>query len=150
MRDIQFQFQRGFSFIEVMLSVAIITALATLAIPVYRTLQIKNDLDIAAQVSVQSVRRAQLQAQSSDGDTSWGLKVASGAITVFKGTSYAARDTTYDETYDLPTSITPSGVTEIVFAKFTGLPNTSGNLVLTPSSGVATTVVINAKGFASY
>jgi len=40
--------KRGFTLPELLLSVAIIGALAGLSLPVYRSLMMKNDLDIAA------------------------------------------------------------------------------------------------------
>ncbi len=133
-----------------LLSVAAITIIAGISVPVYQSFQNRNDLDIATVAIAQSVRRAQLLAQAVDGDVSWGVKIQSGSIAVFKGTSYAARDTTFDETFDVPTSITPSGVSEIVFAKFTGLPATTGTTTLTSNINETRTITINAKGMVGY
>lgn len=135
----------GFTLLELLLSVAIISALAGLSLPVYRTLLQKNDLDIAAVTIAQSMRRSQLLSQAVDGDTTWGVKVQSGNIVVFKGASYAARDTTFDETFDVPGTIGVGGATEIVFGKFTGLPQTTGVINLSTESD-ARSVSINEKG----
>lgn len=136
---------KGFTLIELLLSVAIISALAGLSLPVYRTLLSKNDLDISATVTASSLRRAQALSQAVDGDTTWGVKAQTGSIVLFKGASYAARDTTYDETFGVPTSIGFGGVSEIVFAKLTGLPQTTGTINLSTESD-ARSVSINEKG----
>jgi len=140
----------GFTLIEILLSIAAITIIAGISIPIYQLFQVRNDLDIATVEIVQSVRRAQILSQAVDGDTSWGIKIQSGSIIVFKGVSYAARDATFDELFDVPTSMTPSGVSEIVFTKFTGLPQTTGTITLTSNANETRTITINAKGMVSY
>jgi prepilin-type N-terminal cleavage/methylation domain-containing protein len=140
---------RGFTLLELLLSVAIISLLAGLSLPVYRTLLTKNDLDIAAQVSASSLRRAQNLSQSVDGDITWGTKIQSGSIVMFKGASYAGRDTAYDEIFTIPSSITFSGVSEVVFAKLTGLPQATGTVNLSTENDTRT-VTINEKGMVEY
>lgn len=141
--------ERGFTLLELLLSVAVISALAGLSLPVYRTLLQKNDLDIAAVTIAQSLRRSQMMSQAVDGNTTWGVKIQSGSIVLFKGASYAARDTTFDETFDVPTSIGVSGTTEYVFSKLTGLPQATGTVNLSTESD-ARAVTLNAKGMVNY
>lgn len=141
--------QRGFTLLELLLFVAIISLLAGLSLPVYRTLLSKNDLDIAATVTASSLKRAQVLSQSVDGDITWGVKVQSGNIIVFKGTSYVARDASYDENFDLVTSIAPSGTTEYVFSKLSGLPQAIGTVILITENDTRT-VTINEKGMVDY
>ena len=140
----------GFTVLEVLLSLALIAVILGAGIPVYQSLQVRNDLDIAATTVAQSVRRAQILAQASDGDTSWGVDVRSGSITIFKGASYASRDASYDETFTLPTSLTPSGTLDYVFAKFTGVPDTTGTVTLTSNLNEIRTLTITSKGTVSY
>lgn len=140
----------GFTLIEVMLSLAAIGIIAGISVPIYQSFQVRNDLDIATIELAQGARRAQLLAQAVDGDTSWGIKIQSGSLAIFKGTSYAARDATFDELFEVPTSLTPSGVSEIVFTKFTGLPQITGTMTLTANTNEARTITINAKGLVSY
>jgi hypothetical protein len=111
---------------------------------------VRNDLDIAAVTTAQSLRRAALLSQAVDGDTSWGVKIQTGNITLFKGISYVARDITYDEVSNLPTSITPSGLSEIVFTKFSGLPGSTSTITLTSNANETRTITINPKGMVSY
>lgn len=139
----------GFTLLELLLSVAIISLLAGFSLPVYRTLIKKNDLDIAINSITASLRRAQILSQAVDGDTTWAVNVQSGSIVMFKGVSFAARDTNFDETFDVPNTIGMSGVTEIVFAKFTGFPQTTGTINLSTESDTRS-VSINEKGTITY
>lgn len=141
---------KGFTLIEVLLSAALIAIIAGLSAPVYQSFQVKNDLDIAQNTAGQTLRRAQILSQSVDGDVSWGVKMQSGSIVLFKGASYAARDAGFDEIFDVPSNIIPSGLTEIIFAKFSGLPQSAGTAALTAPTGEIKTITINEKGTVLY
>jgi prepilin-type N-terminal cleavage/methylation domain-containing protein len=136
---------QGFTLLEILLCVAMIGIIAGVTAPLYNGMLTKNDLDIATTTVVQSVRRAQILSQGMERDSSWGVKVQSGSIVIFKGTSYATRDTTLDETTPMPTIIGVSGTTEYVFNELTGTPQTTGSLTLTSNSS-SKTITINAKG----
>ncbi len=105
-----------------------------------------NDLDLAIATTTQNLRSAQLRSRGSDGDAQWGVFVGNGAITLFRGASFAARNSAYDETTDLASTITPSGLTEINFAKNTGLPISSGVVTLTHAVIGKKQLFINSLG----
>lgn len=140
----------GFTLIEVLLSVAVMSIVAGLSAPLYHSFQARNELDITATTVAQSMRRAQVFAQGSDGDISSGVRVQLGSVTVFRGATYASRDASLDEIFEVPPSITPSGVEEIVFTKFTGLPTATGTTTLTSNTNEIRTININAKGMVTY
>lgn len=140
----------GFTLIEMILSVTMIGIMTAIIVPIYYSFQVRNDLDIAAVTAAQSFRRAALLSQAVDGDASWGAKIQAGNITVFKGISYVGRDIAYDEVSNLPTSITPSGLSEIVFTKFSGLPGSTGTVTLTSNANETRTITINPKGMVNY
>lgn len=142
--------KNGFTMLEVLLTVATISILAVISMPIYQNFQVRNDLDIAVSATAQSLFRAQALAVGMDGDTTWGVRVQSGRIVLFKGASYVARDTTYDELFTVPASITPSGVQEVVFTKFTGLPQTTGTFILTSNTNEIRNITINSKGMVTY
>ena len=141
---------KGFTLLELILVVATITVLAAVAIPVYSLLQVKNDLNVAANTTLQTLRRAQILSQAVDGDSSWGVKLQQTDIALFKGTSYSLRDTTFDEIYTLSGNVTPSGVSEVVFSKLLGNPSTTGTLILTSSNNEVQNIALNEKGFLEY
>jgi prepilin-type N-terminal cleavage/methylation domain-containing protein len=141
---------KGFTLIEVLLVIAVITIIAGLTLPISQLYQNKNDLQVATQITVQSLRRAQILSQSQEYDDTWGVNIASGTISIFRGASYAGRTDGFDEDFTISTGITPSGVSEVVYAKLTGLPGTTGTITLTAGNGDASNVVVNAKGMISY
>lgn len=141
---------KGFTLIELILVVATITALSIISIPVYSLLQVRNDLDVATNTAVQTLRRAQLLSQSVDGDSSWGVNLGQNNITLFKGVSFTLRDTNFDEVYTLSGNVTFSGISEVVFSKLLGNPATTGTIVLTTSNNETQNITLNSKGFLDY
>lgn len=142
--------ESGFTLIELLLTVVMLGVLVGIGISAYTTLFYKNDLDVAKNQTALSMGRASFLSRAAYGDTTWGVKILSGSVIVFKGASYAARDTSSDEVYSIPSSITISGTTEYVFAKMTGLPTSTGSVTLTATSGDSKTITINAKGTVQY
>jgi len=136
--------------LEILLSIALISILVGVSLPVYYTLFSRNDLDVAKNQVSQSLGRASFLSGASVGDTNWGVKVLSGNIVIFKGTSYSGRDTNYDEIYGISSSIVPSGLSEVVFYKMTGYPLSTGSIILTSTNGETRTITINSKGSVSY
>jgi len=138
--------KNGFTIIELLLSISIIVILSGILIPVSRSFQLLNDLDVAVNTVVQTLRRAQILSQSMDGDNSWGVYIQSGDITLFQGISYVSRDSSFDEVFHLASVITVSGLAEIIFDKFSGTTQTVGTLVLTSANNEVREIVINEKG----
>lgn len=137
--------------LELLLVMASITIIASLSLPIYSALQPRNDLNVATNVTAQSLRRAQLLSQSGSGNTTWGVKVQPGSIVVFKGANYTSRDAAYDEIFPIAGNISVSGISEVVFDKTIGNAQTTGNLTLiSPLNGENLTVNINAKGTVTY
>ena len=140
----------GFTLLELLLSIGVIGILTALSVPVWSRMIGPNDLIVAASETMASIDRAEVLSQAVTGDSTWGVKIQSGSVTLFQGATYATRSTGFDETYTLPSTITASGVGEIVFAKVTGLPGTTGTITLTGLNGEARSLTINAKGTVDY
>ncbi len=142
---------RGFTLIEILLSVAIISLVTGMSLPLLASFNDRNDLDLTTQSIVSQLRRAQTYARGMSGDSQWGVHTPNGSATFFKGTAYASRDAAYDEPTDISTTITVGGLSDIIFAKLDATPSTTGNITLTNANTNETrTVTINAKGMVSY
>jgi len=141
---------QGFTLVELLLCVAIISLLAGLSIPVSESFNRNNDLDIATQLLASGLRRAEAYARASNTDNAWSVEVQSSTVTLFQGTSFGGRNTAYDEAFSLPGTITPSGTTEVQFSKFAATPNTSATITLTSTTNNTRTVTVNAKGMVDY
>ncbi len=74
----------------------------------------------------------------------------SNKITIFKGTSFLGRDSSFDETFETPSISNVSGLTELVFQKFSGEPITTGDIILKSVDDETKKISIGAKGVLSY
>ena len=142
--------QSGFTLLELLLSVSIITMLAGIGLPVYESFVRRNDLDQTTTSVVALVRRAQTYATSVYGDSAWGVSFSSSGATLFKGTVFSSRDTNFDEVVSMPGSVTQSGLGEVQFAKFSATPSTTGSVTLTSTINDSRTITVNAKGMVAY
>jgi len=81
--------------------------------------------------------------------TRWGVKFNPGFITLFKGASYATRDTAEDEVTNISGSITFSYNGEVIFEQLTGDPSLDVALNIT-NAGDTRSLTMNEKGTVSY
>jgi len=136
---------KGFTLIELMLVTALMLALGSFLFPVsasYLQTQVLEDTvnDLTA-----VLRRAQIQASLEKDDSAFGVKILSDEYVLFSGDSYATRSTDEDETFALSSTLSMSGITEVVFAKLSGIPNTTGSITLSLGE-TSQDITINAYG----
>lgn len=141
--------ERGFSLLEVLLSMAIIGVLAGVSLPIYNSFVVRNDLDLTTQQVANILRRAQTYARGMKDDSGWGVRIQSSSVTLYKGSSFTGRNTNFDEILALSSS-TATGLGDVQFAKLTAAPNTTGSITLTSNANDIRTVTLNAKGVVSY
>jgi prepilin-type N-terminal cleavage/methylation domain-containing protein len=139
----------GFSLVEVIVVVGLLAFFGSVVGPVYKTVQTKGNLDIATVGTVSAIRRAQVAAESGNADSAWGVKISATSTIVFAGNSFDTRNVIYDEKIDMPSSITVSGTSEIIFSKFSGLPQPIGTTTLTSLFG-SKNIILNNAGTISY
>ena len=143
-------FTRGFTLPEVLLSVALLTIIGGMSMPMYRVFMVRDQLDSAATTLAQNLRRAQSLSRAGSGDMTWGVHVGVGSILIYKGSNYVLRDSSFDENTSIPTTIVPTGVNEITFSKVTGVPSATGTFILTSQANETRTITINEKGMVDY
>ena len=142
--------RKAFTLVEILLSVGLLLLLSGISLPVFQGMILKNDLETATNYTVKALHIAQLNSQAVKTDHNWGIKLQSGLVTIFNGATYASRDTTYDQTYDLSSNISLAGLNEIVFSKLTGEPIQFGNINISTNYNDSKTISINSKGIINY
>jgi len=142
--------KKGFTLLEITLSIGLLAILSVIALPVYRSFQLNTESANTSTIVAQSMRRASALSRAGQDDTTWGVNVQPGTVTVFRGASYATRDTTYDEDFDIPSNVSVSGLSEVVFDALTGNSASTGVLTLTDVNGGVKTVTVNENGMVEY
>ena len=136
---------KGFTLFEILIVLGILAVLMSLTLPMGLGFYGSQQLGSGSQGIVQALRKAQLQAISQERDSSFGVYLAGHNYILFKGSSYASRDPLYDEVSDIPQILNVSGLSEVVFSKLEGIPNMTGDIVLT-GGGNTVKININAAG----
>lgn len=141
--------QSGFTLIELLVVVAVMGMLILFAEPSLHLFEEQMNIADTTTAYAQMLRRAQALAEAGRSDSNWGVEISTTSVTLYKGTSYASRDTNYDEIYTPTLDITPSGVSEVNFMRLSGLPSTTGTTTLTGDVS-STTVYVSTKGVVTY
>ncbi|MBP9821744.1 MAG: hypothetical protein KBC98_02590 [Candidatus Pacebacteria bacterium] len=136
---------KGFTLIEISLVMAFTTLILIFTVPATLRFIGSQNLSETASALVSSLRQAHNQAVFQKNDSSFGVKFLPTSYIVFQGSSYASRTTSQDITIPLSGDITLSGISEIVFTKRTGLPSTTGTILI-QSSSKSLSVSINQQG----
>jgi Tfp pilus assembly protein FimT len=140
---------RGFTFVELLIIIAIIATLLALTIPLGINFYKREQLTTTTEGVIQALRRAQLQAMSQS-DYSFGVYLGSdqtGEYILFRGDSYKNHDD--EEVFDISSGISVSGLSEVVISKVEGIPSISGDIVLTSDNDIMT-ININERGRVNY
>ncbi len=147
--------ENGFTFIEIIIVIAIMGALGTLSSIFYSRFISQNAVFNTSDQLVQSLRKAQIYAMVGRKSNSlgWGVKWDSVAhrIILFQGNTFTGRNSALDETFTVNSNISISGLTEVDYTRVTGLPSpTSATITISSASGNnSETVTLNSQGVAS-
>ena len=141
--------RRGFTLIELLLVVVIVTATAALTIPVGAAYMARSDLSNATNNVVQNFRQAQQNAFNANQNDNWGVYVESGQVTLFKGSDYAGRDASFDQTTPLPGAISVSGSQEVLFLRGSGRVSAATTTTLSDQSGTNQDIEVSQIGVVS-
>ena len=130
------KFKQGFTLIELLLVIAITAVIFAFSAP-YSLRFYKTQLANEVQSNIFSaLTQARHNALLQKNDSPWGVKIDpdNDHYILFQGSNYNYRVPEYDEVYDLLSDVTFTGDwtgNEIVFAKFTGIPNDFGTSTIT-------------------
>ena len=137
---------RAFTLLETLLIIAIIVFLAALIFPLSLDFYKDQQLQSATQGILQTLRRAQLKAMAVEQDSSFGVYVTNTNYTLFKGNSFATRESNFDEIFPMSSTISVQSLPkEIIFLKMEGMP-TSNQTIILNSGSRSQTISINEVG----
>ncbi|EKD33467.1 MAG: hypothetical protein ACD_76C00023G0002 [uncultured bacterium] len=141
-------YRSGITLAEALVSIAIFAIMAGLAIPAYNGFARRFIASTSANDVVHILQTARAQAQASMEFDSYGVHFVSGAggtYTLFKGASYATRDTSYeDQEYSLlnsailSTTLTDS---DAVFGKILGNAVNAGTVTIMNNADTETITI---------
>ncbi|MES3031414.1 MAG: prepilin-type N-terminal cleavage/methylation domain-containing protein [Patescibacteria group bacterium] len=137
---------KGFSMLEIMITVAIVAVIAGIVAYSFGTLRARKQLEITVDSIGSKLEEAKANALAGKGGTSFGIVFASTTYTYFRGTTYSSSDpanVVYNLASNLEITRTLSGGgSQILFARLTGLPSATGTLSVRSSSPSSTTARI--------
>ena len=136
----------GFTLIELILVVSIISIISVMYSSVGTGFLIRNSTQNTTNELISSLRIAQLNSIVAKRGMPWGVRVESEQIVLFVGDSYSERDPTFDEVFNVASSITisPQPV-EVNFEELTG-NSTPVDISITNNIGDSSTISVNEVG----
>lgn len=135
----------GATLIELILVVAIVAILAAPIGAIGGNFLSRNSLQNSVNDIASAFRTAQIYAMNGKEDSKWGVSITGNVLTIFKGDTYSARDSTFDETSNISNRITVSSA-EVVFDKLTGNPNSTQNISVSNEAGENHSITVNEIG----
>jgi len=140
----------GFTLIEVLLTIAIVLLVGAISAPFYMSFHSSSQIDVTAQELIQTLRRAELKALNNENDDNWSVAIGENdQVTLFKGSDYYIRDTSFDEEFDIPPNIEISGIPIVVYQKFSGNPSEIGTINITNQERTVN-INLNSLGVIDY
>lgn len=136
---------KGFTLIEVILTMSLITIVALVASPFYGRFLSAQEISIVEDELSGSFAKAQMYSMLGKSDALWGVAVRDEQIILFQGDSYSDRDQSFDEVFVMQGKVSVTGFSEVVFAKVTGKPNVMPAFTVS-GSGVTDTFILNTAG----
>jgi len=139
------QKRAGFSIVEILVVIAIMGIILTIAVMSFSAARSKKQLEITVDSISAKLEEAKANAVSGKGGLSYGMNFTSTSYTLFSGDTFNPNSVT-NSSSTVPVGITVTrnisgGGSDIVFSRMTGTPQTTGNIVITGTSGVATVTV---------
>ena len=136
--------EQGITLVEILVSIAILVAIAAIGIAVFSRLTEQTALDASAQQILSVFEEARLKTLASENDQQFGVHVTTSGVVLFIGNTYNAGAST-NEVTTLITRVLISdismtgGSTDVVFERLTGKANVTGTITLTLSSDASQT-----------
>lgn len=141
----KFQSQFGLTLVEIIIAVGILTLIAGLGLIVGLDFYQRYSLDSERDAIVAVLRKSRSSSMGNLNQQPYGVFFESNRYIAFQGNSYAARQQTHDQIFNMSPSVKAAGVQEVVFQQLSGDSNASGSINLS-SGAINRTISINYEG----
>ncbi|BFT94402.1 MAG: hypothetical protein MNSN_05780 [Minisyncoccus archaeiphilus] len=139
---------KGFTILELLLSVAMVAVLAGVAIPLYSIYYSRTSIGDSSALVVDSLRATRAMSIAGKYGSEWGVRLEQGKVTIFKGQAFSSRDQSYDQVIILEDNLNFTGLNDIYFNR-AGTPNQIGNIAVSYGED-ALVINVNEKGIIDY
>jgi len=140
----------GFSLLELLVVIALMGMLFGMTVPIGVDFIGKNNVSIAKETVVDTLRTAQHNAINMQQDSKWGVYTQSNSLILYVGDTYATRNTNFDLLHDLPSGVNITSGLDINFTKLAGEANTNATIIVSHQQSLSKTVQINTYGVISH
>lgn len=139
----------GFTMIELLVVIAITLLLAATVTPIYGNFQVSAQINENTSQIIQTLRSAREKSLAGYNNSQHGVRIFVDRYVYYQGSSYASRDSSYDQIFILNNSLslaTNLGNGEANFSKGSGLPGSTGYISITHNTGDSSLININSLG----
>lgn len=131
---------------ELLVVIALIFIIATFVFTAFTNYGNEQMFKATVVEVASAIKEARLKTLSAETDTQLGIHFESSALVVFEGVTYNAASPT-NKIISLPNITINTTLTDVVFARLTGLPSANGTITLEDNRSNSTSVItITASG----
>jgi len=138
--------KKGFTLIELLIVITMILLMVGLAIPFYGNQVNRSNVETTALELQQNLRTAKTKALSGESNSAWGVYIDSDKYILYQGSSYASRNTAYDQITQTEGTVVLTGLSEINFSKVKALPDNTGVINVLGAEAETLQLLINDFG----
>ncbi len=150
--------KKGFTLIELLIVIGVFVIIIATVLNIQGGILADTYLDTNTEQIAQTLRLGQMRSITRVNDSQWGVYFdediggTNDQFVLFNGTTYAARDASYDIVTELPNIISLSAISlngggdDVVFEKLSGDSFTYGSILISDNLGNSNTIFVNAKG----
>ena len=144
--------QKSFTLIEIILVIAILAIITILIIPSFRLFLTQTNLDNTSEGIMSILKLARSKTLASEGPAQYGVyfddTTTPNQYTLFKGSDYVSRDSSFDNIYKLPSKIEIYEINletgkEVVFNRIDGTTDQKGTVKVRLTTDITKTNIVN-------
>ncbi|HSW96878.1 MAG TPA: DUF2341 domain-containing protein [Candidatus Saccharimonadales bacterium] len=142
----EINFQTGFTFVELIIVIAITLLIGITAVPFYSRFFNQTAVANTTTQLIAELRKAQTYSMTGKRGGQWGVTYTNSSIILFQGSTYASRNAAFDETFSIDPNVSITGFTELAFNRMTGTPSASQSITISGIGGNSQTVAVSTQG----